>query len=66
MTLQVFDVFVGLDLLGVSNTNIYIYVYINGIIYVYCITLPKTNMATQTDGLETVTPFKNNNFGYLC
>ena len=30
------------------------------------ITLPKTNMDTQNDGLEKVPPFKNGNFGYLC
>ena len=29
-------------------------------------TLPKTNMDTQNDGLEKVTPFKNGNFWYLC
>ena len=27
------------------------------------ITLPKTNMDTQNDGLEKVTPFRNGNFG---
>ena len=29
-------------------------------------TLPKTNMDTQNDGLEKVTPFKTGNFWYLC
>ncbi len=29
-------------------------------------TLPKTNMDTQIDGLEKVTPFKKSNFWYLC
>ncbi len=29
-------------------------------------TLPKTNMDTQNDGLEKVTPFKHGNFWYLC
>ena len=29
-------------------------------------TPPKTNMDTQNDGLEKVTPFKNDNFWYLC
>ena len=29
-------------------------------------TLPKTNMDTQNDGSEKVTPFKNGNFWYLC
>ncbi len=29
-------------------------------------TLPKTNMDTQNDGLEKVTPFKNGDFWYLC
>ena len=29
-------------------------------------TLPKTNMGTQNDGLEKVTPFKHGNFWYLC
>ena len=29
-------------------------------------TLPKTNMDTQNDGLEKVTPFKNGKFWYLC
>ena len=29
-------------------------------------TTPKTNMDTQNDGLEKVTPFKNGNFWYLC
>ena len=28
-------------------------------------TLPKTNMDTQNDGLEKVTPFKNDNVWYL-
>ena len=30
------------------------------------ITLPKTNMDTQNDGLEKVTPFKYGHFWYLC
>ena len=30
------------------------------------VTLLKTNMDTQNDGLEKVTPFKHSNFGYLC
>ena len=29
-------------------------------------TPPKTNMDTQNDGLEKVTPLKNGNFWYLC
>ena len=29
-------------------------------------TPPKTNMDTQNDGLEKVTPFKYSHFGYLC
>ncbi len=29
-------------------------------------TLPKTNMDTQNDGLEKVTPFKHGNCWYLC
>ena len=29
-------------------------------------TLPKTNMDTQNDGLEKVTPFESGNFWYLC
>ncbi len=29
-------------------------------------TLQKTNMDTQNDGLEKVTPFKDGNFWYLC
>ena len=29
------------------------------------VTLPKTNMDTQNDGLEKVTPFKTGNFWYL-
>ena len=29
-------------------------------------TPPKTNMDTQKDGLEKVTPLKNDNFWYLC
>ena len=29
-------------------------------------TLPKTNMDTQNDGLEKVTPFEHGNFWYLC
>ncbi len=29
-------------------------------------TLPKTNMDTQNDGLEKVTPLKNGNCWYLC
>ncbi len=34
--------------------------------YVKNLTLPKTNMDTQNDGLEKVTPFKHGNFWYLC
>ena len=30
------------------------------------LTPPKTNMDTQNDRLEKVTPFKNGNFGYPC
>ena len=30
------------------------------------ITLPKTNMDTQNDGLKKATPFKNGNCWYLC
>ena len=30
------------------------------------ITPPKTNMDTQNDGLEEVTPFKHGNSWYLC
>ena len=29
-------------------------------------TPPKTNMDTQNDGLEKVTPFEYGHFGYLC
>ncbi len=29
-------------------------------------TPPKTNMDTQNDGLEKVTPLENGNFWYLC
>ena len=29
-------------------------------------TPPETNLDTQNDGLEKVTPFKNGNFWYLC
>ncbi len=29
-------------------------------------TIPKTNMDTQNDGLEKVTPLKHGNFWYLC
>ncbi len=29
-------------------------------------TLPKTNMDTQNNGLEKLSPFKHGNFWYLC
>ena len=36
-------------------------------LYVCCLfTPPKTNMDTQNDGVEEVTPFKNDNYWYLC
>ena len=33
---------------------------------IFGLTIPKTNMDTQNDGLGKVTPFKNGNFWYLC
>ena len=39
---------------------------IQGVSRIKWITLPKTNMDTQNDGLEKVTPFKHGISWYLC